>query len=310
MTRSPRLGYALAATAAAMWAVNGALAKFLLDDGVAAARLSEMRAAVSFVALAGFLALARPQDLKVHRHQVPRLAFYGICGLALVHTTYFLAIERLDIGVALVIQYLGPLLILIWLATFHRRHLQPSMWAAVALAVAGSALVVEVYEIDAIDGLGVAFAFASAVTFAVAMVTSERTGHDHPPQTTLVYGFGFATVFWLVVQPPHTFPFQHFDDLRGIALGLGVALIGTLIPFGLIVASVRHIPASRAAIVATLEPVLGAIIAWPVHDQALAAPQIVGGVIVVAAVIWVQSHKPEYDEESAPLKIAPVPADP
>jgi drug/metabolite transporter (DMT)-like permease len=178
-----------------------------------------------------------------------------------------------------------------------------------ALAVIGSAAVVEIHTASELDGIGIAAAFASAVTFAVAMVTSERAGRDHPPQTTLAYGFGFATLFWLIVQPPWNFPFHQFDTLRALALGLGVALIGTLIPFGLIVASVRHIPASRAAIVATLEPVLGAIIAWPVHGQALAAPQIAGGAVVVAAVIWVQSHRPEYDSESAPLKDRTPPAD-
>jgi drug/metabolite transporter (DMT)-like permease len=309
VTRSPRLGYALAATAATFWAVNGALAKFVLDEGVSAWRLSELRAFVSFVLLAGFLALTDRGALRVDRPGLRQLAFYGICGLAIVHTTYFLAIERLDIGVALVVQYLGPLLILIWLAAVHGRRLQPSLWAAVTLAVLGSALVVQVYDIDALDGLGLAAAFASAVTFAVAMVTSERAGARYPAQTTLAYGFGFATLFWFVVQPPHTFPFDQFDSLRMIALGAGVAVVGTLIPFFLMVAAVRHIPASRAAIIATLEPVLGALIAWPVHDQALAAPQIAGGITVVAAVIWVQSHKPEYEAEGAPLKTARAPAD-
>jgi len=309
VSRSPRLGYALAATAATLWAVNGALAKFLLDDGISAWHLSEMRAAVSFLLLAGFLALTRRADLKVAREDLPRLAFLGVAGLALVHATYFLAIERLDIGVALVIQYLGPLLILVWLAVVHKRRLANGLWAAVALSVLGCALVVEVYDADALDALGLLAAGAAAVTFAINMVASERAGHRHAPQTTLVYGFGFATLFWLLVRPPWTFPFGSFDNAANIALALGVAIVGTLIPFVLIVASVRHIPASRAALIATLEPVLGAVIAWPVHDQVLGGPQIVGGMIVVAAVIWVQAHRPEYDVEAAPLKARPLPAD-
>ena len=298
--RSPRLGYLLAAAAATMWAVNGSLARFLLEDGVSAWHLSELRSGLSFVLLAGFLALARPRDLRVARADVPRLAWLGIAGLALVHATYFLAIERLDIGVALVIQYLGPLLILIWLFLFHGRRLQPSLWGAVALSVAGCFLVVEAYDVDALDGLGLLAAAGAAVTFAIYMVAAERAGHRHAPQTTLAWGFGFATLFWLVVRPPWTFPFGEFDTLENVALGLGVAVVGTLVPFVLIVNAVRHIPAPRAAIIATLEPVLAALIAWPVHGQALAAPQILGGLIVVGAVIWVQSRRPDVGAEAAP----------
>ena len=71
----------------------------------------------------------------------------------------------------------------------------------------------------------------------------------------------------------------------------------------LIVAAVRHIPAPRAAVVAPLEPVLAAILAWPILDQALEAPQIAGICIVVAAVIWVQSHRPVSNEAAPPQVI-------
>jgi drug/metabolite transporter (DMT)-like permease len=300
MTRSPRLGYALAAAAATMWAVNGSLARFLLEDGMSAWHLSEMRSALSFVLLLGYLAIFRRRDLRVERRDVPLLAWLGIAGLACVHATYFLAIERLDIGVALVIQYLGPLLILIWLRVVHHRHLASSLWGAVALSAVGAFFVVEAYDVKALDAIGLLAAFGAAITFAIYLMASEKAGRRHDPQTTLVWAFGFATLFWLIVRPPWTFPFEVLGSLDNLLYALGVAVVGTLIPFVLIVTAVRHIPSARAAVVATLEPVLAAIIAWPVHDQVLGTPQILGGAIVVAAVIWVQSHRPDITAESAP----------
>ena len=65
--------------------------------------------------------------------------------------------------------------------------------------------------------------------------------------------------------------------------------------------ALRHISAARTGVIATLEPVIAAIVAWPVHDQVLAVPQIAGIVIVVAAVAWVQSHRPELEAEAAPV---------
>ena len=297
---SPRLGYALAAGAATMWALNGSLARFLLDDGVPAARLAQLRSLLSWLILVAALALTRPGLLSVKRQDVPRLAFLGIGGLALVHASYFYAIERLEIGVALTIQYLGPLLILLWLRLVHRRHLPRSLWAAVALSVAGCFLVVRAYDAGALDGRGIAAALVAAASFAVYLVASERSGHRYEPATTLAWGFGFASLFWAFAQPLWSFPLRDFESLDHVALGLGVAVVGTLLPFAMMVTAVRHIPASRAAVIATLEPVLAALIAWPVHGQSLAAVQVAGGLLVVAAVVWVQSQRPSFEAEAAP----------
>jgi drug/metabolite transporter (DMT)-like permease len=298
--RHSRLGYALAASAATMWALNGSLSRLLLDDGVSALRLAELRGVLSFVMLAAALAIARPRLLRIRRQDIPRLAFLGIVGLAGVHATYFFAISRLDVGVALVIQYLGPLILLLWLRLVLRRQLQRSLWGAAVLSVIGCFLVVQAWNPGAIDGLGLLAAFGAAITFAIYLYSSEQAGHRYEPVTTLVWGFGFASLFWLVVQPPWSFPFAEFTSAENIALGLGVAVIGTLLPFVCIVAALRHVPASRAAVVATLEPVLAAIIAWPVLGQDLDVAQIAGGLIVVGAVVWVQIQRPAGEEEAAP----------
>ena len=300
--RSPRLGYALAAVAAALFALNGILARFLLDDGVSAMHLSQLRSTLSFVLLAVGLALVDRGRLRVARADIPRLAWLGIAGLALVHATYFAAIERLEISVALVVQYLGPLLVLLWLRFVHGRRLSPALWGAVGLSVAGSALVVEVYDAGRLDGVGLGFAFAAAVTFAIYLVASERAGRSYDAFTTLAWGFGFATLFWLVIRPPWTFPWERFTSPGNIALGLGVAVLGTLAPFLLGVTALRHLPAPRVAVVATLEPVLASVLAWLVHGEALGVPQIAGGALVIAAVAWVQSHPPAPELETMPLQ--------
>ena len=186
--RRPRLGYLLAAVAAAMFAVNGSIAKLLLEDGVSAAHLSQLRVTVAFVLLAGALALVDRRRLRIARADVPRMAWLGFAGVAIVQFSYFLAIERLPISVALVIQFTGPLMVLLWLRLAHGRRLRPSLYGAVALSVAGSALVVEVFDAGSIDGLGVVFALVAAVTFAIYLVGFERAGHSYDAFTTLDVG--------------------------------------------------------------------------------------------------------------------------
>jgi drug/metabolite transporter (DMT)-like permease len=287
-----------------MWALNGSLARFLLDDEVSALALAQMRSFVSLVLLVAALVILRPAALRIERRDVPAFAFLGIAGLAAVHLAYFLAIDRLQIGAALTVQYMGPLLILVWLRVVHGRHLRASLWAAAALAVAGCFLVVRAYDAGALDPLGLAAAAGSAVSFAIYLVTSERATRRHPPLTVLAWGLGFASLFWIVIQPPWTFPFADFATPSHLALGVGVAVVGTLIPFIFMVSALRHIPAPRAGVVATLEPVLAAVIAWVVHDEALAAVQIAGGLVVVAAVIWVQILRVSQETESAPVQMS------
>jgi drug/metabolite transporter (DMT)-like permease len=292
-----RLGYFLVALSAACSALNGSLARYLLDDGLSPMRLSQLRSAVAFLLLLGGLAAFSRGRLKVARADVPQLAFLGVAGIALVHASYFLAISRMDIGVALVIQYLAPALLLVWARVVHRRRAAWSLWAAVALSIVGCALVVDAPAgTGNLDGIGVLAALAGAVTLAIYLTSSERAGLRYDAFTTLLYGFGFASLFWLLVQPWWAFPWELLGSLRNVSLAAGVAVIGTLIPFLLMVSALRHLPAPRVAVVATLEPVLASVLAWALLDQALSLTQISGGVVVLAAVAWVQSHRPEVSE--------------
>ena len=299
-TRSPKLGYALAATAATLWALNGSLARFLLNDHMPPARLAELRSLGTFVVLAAALALTRPRLLKINTKDIGRLTFFGVVGLAGVNALYFAAIARLNIGVAVTIQYLGPLLLLVWLKLVHRRALPGGLWSAAGLATIGCFFVVRAYHPGGLDGVGVAEAFGAAATFAVYLFASEQAGHRYEPVTILVWGFGLASVFWLITQPAWSFPLHPLSSGRNLAFALYIVIGGTLVPFACMIAAVRHLPASRAAVVATLEPVLGALLAWPILNQALSPVQAVGGLVVVGAVIWVQAQRPALEAERAP----------
>jgi drug/metabolite transporter (DMT)-like permease len=301
--RRPARGYALAALGAAMWALNGTMAKELLDDGVDALRLAQLRSAGSWLLLAAVLGLFRRDLVRVDRRELPSLALVGVVGLAGVHATYFLAIDRLQIGVAVTIQYLAPLLLLLWLRFAHGRHLPANLWAAVGLSVVGCFLVVRAYDVGALDAAGVAAAFGAALTWAIYMVGSERAGRVHQPVTTLFWSFGFASLLWALVVPWWRFPFAELDSAGNALLAAGVVLVGTLLPFACLVAALRHIPAPRAGVVATLEPVLAALFAWVFLGEELAAVQLLGGAAVLAAVVWVQAHRPDLEAELAPPSV-------
>jgi drug/metabolite transporter (DMT)-like permease len=300
MQRHPARGYLLAAVGAAMFSLNGIMARYLLDDGVDAARLSQLRSAGAWLLLLLLLGALRPDLLRVDRRELPSLAVLGVLGLAAVHATFFVAIDRLEIGPAVTIQYLAPLALLVWLRAVHGRRIAASLWGAVALSLVGCFLVVRAYDTGGLDAVGVLAAFGAMVTFAIYVIGSERAGLLHQPVTTLFWAFGFASLFWAIVTPWWTFPWDGLASTRNALLAVAIVVGGTLVPFVLTVAALRHLPAPRVAVVATLEPVLAAVFAWIILDETLAAVQIAGGMVVLTAVAWVQSRRPDLEAEAAP----------
>jgi len=144
--RSPVVGYAMVLTAATLFAVNGTVSKVILASGVSSLRLSEVRSTGAALGLALVLVLTNPSRLRVRVRELPYLAVFGIAGVALVQLFYFLAIHRLKISVALLIQYLAPLLVALWARFYGHEHVRRRIWVALAFSVVGLAVMVELWH--------------------------------------------------------------------------------------------------------------------------------------------------------------------
>ena len=301
--RHPRLGYGMALAAATLWAVNGVVSKVIIESGdVPAQRLTEVRTTGAFLLLLPALAVARPQSLRVTRAELPMLLTFGV-GLAFVQWFYFEAISRLDIGVALLIQYVAPVLVALWARFAYHEPVRRRIWAALALSILGISLLVELWEGLTLDGLGVAAALGSAVTFAFYILSAERAVTRRDPLSLVCYGFLLASIFWALVQPLTSFPYERVDDtvsllgrLEDVSLPVWLLMawmvvLGTIVPFALLAASLRHISASRAAITAMFEPVAATAFAFAWLGESLTAGQLVGACVVLGAIVLAQTAR-------------------
>jgi drug/metabolite transporter (DMT)-like permease len=301
--RRPGAGYAMVLVAGALFAVNGTVAKVALKSGLSSLRLTEARCAGAFLGLALVLVAVRPASLRTTRRELAFLAVFGVFGVAFVQLFYFLSIRRLEIGVALLIQYLAPLLIALWVRFVVRKHVRRRIWIALALSLGGLSLVVDLWGGISLDGLGVAFALIGAVAYAVYVLLAERAVGRRDPLSLLAYGFLFASLFWTVAQPWWSFPFalmgrsvSLLGNLAGTsapvwALIAWVVVLGTIVPFFLIVGALQHLSGARVAIVAMVEPVLATVVAWAWLDETLGAQQLVGGAIVLCGIAIAQSAR-------------------
>jgi drug/metabolite transporter (DMT)-like permease len=301
--RRPVLGYAMVLGATALWGFNGSMAKAALSSGLSSLRLTEVRSTGAALVLVAALVASRPRALRITRKELPFLLLFGVIGLAFVQLFYFVAIHRLDIGVALLIQYVAPVLIALYARLVLHEPVRRRVWAALILALAGLSLVVDLWSGVALDGLGVLAALASAVTFALYILLAESAVTRRDPVSLLALGFTFAAIFWAVVQPWWSFPTEYLDDrihLDGAvfssvlpvwALLVGVVLVGTIVPFLLLVWALRHISATRAGVTAMFEPVAGALVAWAWLGESLTTAQLIGGAVVLTGILLAQTAR-------------------
>jgi drug/metabolite transporter (DMT)-like permease len=302
-TRRPAVGYAMVLVAATLFGINGTVAKVALSSGLSSLRLTEARSAGAFVGLALIALVRDPASLRVARRELPRLALFGAVGVAFVQLFYFLAIHRLAIAIALLIQYLGPLLVAIWARTFGHEHVRRRIWAALGLSLTGLTLMVQLWNGLSLDGLGVAYAFIGTVAYAVYLLLAEREVASRDTISLMAWGFFFATLFWTVVQPWWSFPghtIARTVSLQGNlssvhlpvwALVLWVVVLGSIAPFSLIVGALRHVTATRAGVTAMLEPVVATIVAWAWLRESLSPAQLAGAAVVLAAIGLAQTAR-------------------
>ena len=206
-----------------------------------------------------------------------------------VQLVYYQSIQRIPIGVALVIEYTAPLLILAYWRARGRR-VGAALWLAGILTLAGCYFVVGAYDaqLRQVNAVGAALALLDAVILAAYFLIAERLVHRYSSWALLTVGFAAAAVAWSIARPPWTLPWA---DLRG-ELGLfvvGVVVIATVVPYLFSVGAVRLIPAARVGLTSTSEPVIAAIAAWVLIGESLEPLQVVGGGIVIAGILLAQS---------------------
>ena len=299
----PLVGYAMVISAALLFALNGTVSKVVLSSGISSLELTQVRATGAFAGFALALLVTRPSALRVRLRELPYLIVFGIAGVAFVQWLYFVSISRLPIGIALLLEYLAPIGIALYARTFLHEPVRRRIWMALALALVGLSLVVEVWSGLALDGIGVAAALSAAVAYAIYVLMAEHAVRRRDPTSLLAYGFLFAALFWAVARPLWRFPAGRVDDdvsllghLSGFAAPVWLLLLfvvvgGTMVTFLLVTAALRHISATRVGIVAMLEPVAASVVAFVWLGESFGISQLVGGSIVLAGIVLAQTAR-------------------
>ncbi|WP_374983974.1 DMT family transporter [Streptomyces fradiae] len=296
--RSAGLGLALASAFA--FGGSGVAAKPLIEAGLDPLHVVWLR--VTGAALVMLPLAWRHRDLL--RRRPALLAGFGLLAVAGVQAFYFAALSRIPVGVALLIEYLAPALVLGWVRFVQRRPVTRAAALGVVLAVTGLACVVEVWSGLGFDVLGLLLALGAACCQVGYFVLSDQGADGERPVDPLgVIAYGLlvgAAVLTAVARPwgMEWGVLAGAADLGGTAapawMLLGwIVLVATVLAYVTGVVSVRRLSPQVAGVVACLEAVIATVLAWVLLGEHLSAPQLAGGTLVLVGAFIAQRSTPK-----------------
>lgn len=267
--------------------------------------LAQFRSTFSLLLLLPLLWIMRRKSLHIRSRDLAQFFLLGILGLAASNFFYYFAIQKTTVATAIVLQYIAPIWVLLYMLMRRLQHATAQRVLGVLLAVIGCGVGVGlVSEHTAFpwfgflgahfSAIGVLAAEGAAISFAFYNVYAQHLVQKYNRWTVLLYALLGASVFWQLVNPPWKIAAQHYTGGQYLFL-LVFAIASMLIPFSFYFAGLQHLDPTRAVVTACLEPVWAIALTALILGELVSAMQVVGIVLVLVATILVQ-----LPERSAP----------
>ncbi|MFG3343084.1 DMT family transporter [Glycomyces sp. NPDC048151] len=290
------LGVTLVLAAALFFGVCGPFGKVVIQAGLTPIQVTWLRiCGVCLIALAA--AVVPLLRLRGRDERLPwgGLVLFGLTAIAAVQAFYFIAVERLPVGIALLLEFMGPIVVVAWVRFVRRTVLPRAAVVGTLLSIAGLCIVVEVWSGLRLDAVGLVAGSAAAACQATYFLSGERLTAKVDVRVLLAVGFAVGAVALAPFAAPWALDWAALSS--EVALGgiettgiVSVALlIGcTALAYGLGLSGLRFITAPVAGGIGYAEVVVASLAAWALLGEALTVPQIIGGLVVIAGVFTAQ----------------------
>ena len=276
--------------AASIWGTLGYFAKLLYAQGVSFEALVAFRAVVGWAAVLVFLLLTKGLGgLRVARGELVFLAPLGLVGIGAFYLLYFFTVRESAVGTASILLYSSPAFVSLLAWTFLREPLGITRVVALGLTFAGIGLVVGAYDPGALEvtPFVLATGLLSGLTYGLYSIFGKPVAGHLAPSTILSYALGFGAVLLV------SFALPTIGTLAGLpawsyALLLMLAVVHTTLAFALYTFGLRKLEAGRAAIVATIEPVVAGALGVSLLGEDLTALKVLGALLVLSGAALAQ----------------------
>ncbi len=290
-------GVTFAVVSSVCFGASGPGGKALVGAGLTPLQAAWLRiagAALILVPLA--LALRGRAGLRTVRPHLPQILAYGLTGVAGCQALYYVAASRLPVGIAILLEFTGPVVVLLWVKFVRRAPVRRTAALGVAIAVLGLACVVKIWSGLSLDALGLAAGIGSALCQAAYFLIIERLTGAVDPLVMTAGGTVVGATVLAAVALPWTAPWHVLtgpaplgeDHAPAWAIAAWVIVISTVVAYLAGAAAVQRLDAQIAAAICYTEVVAVITIAWIVLGEHLDAVQLAGGAIILAGAYLAQ----------------------
>jgi len=308
-----RLGLLFATGSAFMFGMSGPLAKSLMSAGWSPTAAVTARLAGGALVLALAATIIKPDWLREARAHARTVVAYGLVPVAGAQLCFYNAVARLPIGVALLLEYTAPILVVGWVWATRKQAPSRLTLAGVALAIAGVTLVLDVFSPAthqaSIDPVGVIWGLAAAVCAACYFVMSDTVTADGSGLNSITLAAGslvVAAVAVALLGVSGVMPLQFTANdavIGGVTLPwlVPVVLMGvvaTAIAYTLGISGVARLRPSFASLVGLAEVLFAVLTAWVLLGEGVSAVQAVGGIVVLLGLALARPARRANDDES------------
>lgn len=310
-TRNRATGLALALVSAACFGTSGTFARSLIDAGWTPAAAAAVRIGIAALVLALPALVALRGRFHTLRANAAPLVLYGIVAVAGAQVCYFHAVRHLSVGVALLLEYLGTLLVVGWLWMRHGERPRRLTAAGSAVAVLGLALVLDVAGGGALSPIGVMWGLAAALGLAAFFVLSARLAREVPPVAIAGLGMAVGTVALVLLGALGVLPLRATfgavtfagRSVSWLVPVAGLSLVAAVVAYVAGVTAARLLGAKLSSFLGLTEVVFAVLFAWLLLGELPTGVQLLGGLLIVAGVVFVhvdELRPPEPPAASAP----------
>jgi drug/metabolite transporter (DMT)-like permease len=294
-------GVLLAVASALTFGLSGSFASSLFETGWTPGTTALIRSAIGALLAVPFGLAALHGRWNLLRANLGLLAAYGLLAVSGAQFCYFMAVERMEVGPALLIEYTAPATVVLWLWARHGQRPRTVTVLGALLAAAGLVLVLELVGgssagVSSINGAGVTWALLAMVGAATYFLVNADHSSGLPPVTLAAGGLVCGTALLGVLALVHVLPMGastadvvlagHRTDWWVPVLLLGVVTSGVAYLTG--VAAGRLLGARLGSFLGLLEILAGVGFAWVFVDQLPTAVQLLGGLLILAGVVAVR----------------------
>ncbi|MEU8820165.1 DMT family transporter [Actinoplanes sp. NPDC048796] len=310
------VGLVIAVTSAVSFGTSGAFIKPLLEAGWSPAAAVTVRALTGGVVLLPLLVISLRGRWSALWRGRWRVLGMGVIAVAFTQLAYFAAISRIPVSTALLIEYLAPLLLVLFTWATTRRTPRPMVLLGSVLAIGGLVLVIGPGALRAVDVWGLVLAFAAAIGCAVYFVVAARPNDGLPPVALASSGLILGGLTLAAASAVGLVPFTTVTTDVTVVNStapwwlplLVVAIVGTAIAYATGIAGSARLGSRLASFVGLLEVVFASLFAWLVLGESLSPLQLLGGVLILAGIASIPSEQPADASPADAPSVALAPA--